>query len=91
MNAILEEIIKIRKNKPLIIDYKNKNRYRIVTFEPDGSKTAYYFSTPIYNNKSRKLIDKRFELHDNVTHLIGSNSKITLSNLLSISFLLLLL
>ena len=80
MNAILEEIIKIRKNKPLIIDYKNKNRYRIVTFEPDGSKTAYYFSTPIYNNKSRKLIDKRFELHDNVTHLIGSNSKITLSN-----------
>lgn len=80
MNSILNEITKLRKGKSLVIDRKNKNRYRIVTFEPDSSKTAYYFSAPIYNNKSKKLIDKTFELHGNVTHLTGSNSKIIFSN-----------
>ena len=66
MNSILNEITKLRKGKPLAIDRKNKNRYRIVTFESDGSKTAYYFSAPIYNNKSKKLIDKTFELQDTI-------------------------
>ena len=80
MNSILNEITRLRKGKPLAIDRKNKNRYRIVTFESDGSKTAYYFSAPIYNNKSKKLIDKTFELHGNVAHLTGSNSKIIFSN-----------
>lgn len=80
MNSILNEITRLRKGKPLVIDQKNKNRYRIVTFEPDGSKTAYYFSAPIYNNKSKKMIDKTFELHGNVAHLTGSNSKIIFSN-----------
>lgn len=80
MNSILNEITRLRKGKPLVIDRKNKNRYKIVTFESDGSKTAYYFSAPIYNNKSKKMIDKTFELHGNVAHLTGSNSKIIFSN-----------
>ena len=80
MNSIINEITRLRKGKPLAIDRKNKNRYRIVTFESDGSKTAYYFSTPIYNNKSKKLIDKTFELQDTISQLTGSNSKITFSN-----------
>ena len=80
MNSILNEITRLRKGKPLAIDRKNKNRYRIVTFESDGSKTAYYFSAPIYNNKSKKLIDKTFELQDTIAQLTGSNSKITFLN-----------
>ena len=45
MNSILNEISKLRKGTPLVIDYKNSNRYRVVAVEPDGSKTAYAVST----------------------------------------------
>ena len=57
MNAILEKIFKLRRNTALNIDCKNTNRYRIVIKEFDGSKTAYYFSTPIYNNNTGKTVD----------------------------------
>ena len=52
MNAILSQIAALRAGRPVTIDYKNTNRYRIVARENDGTKTAYYFSAPIYQKKA---------------------------------------
>ena len=60
MNSILGEISTLRKGAPLVIDYKNSNRYRLVAIEQNGTKTAYYFSSPIYNSRTRKAVDMKF-------------------------------
>lgn len=77
MQSVLGEISKLRKGAPLVIDYRNNNRYRLVAQENDGSKTAYYFSTPIYNLKDRKLINMKFHTNGKATYAIGSNANIT--------------
>ena len=56
MNTILNEISGLRHGVAWIPDHQNRNRYRVVTVEPDGSRTAYYFAAPIYNNVTRKLV-----------------------------------
>ena len=56
MISILNEINKLRKGKELIVDNKNSNRYRVVASESDQSKTAYYFTTPIYNSRTQKAV-----------------------------------
>lgn len=80
MNSIFEEISILRKGAPLIIDNKNSNRYRIVVVEPDGTKTAYYFAAPIYNFRTKKAVDMKFNLKGDVAYATGSNSNITISN-----------
>ena len=45
MQSVLREIARLRNGTPIIIDYHNSNRYRLVVQENNGSKTAYYFST----------------------------------------------
>ena len=80
MNSILDEISILRKGTPWVIDYKNINRYRIVTNEPNGTKTAYYFASPIYNNKTRKAVDMKFNSKDDVAYATGSNANIIISN-----------
>lgn len=77
MRSVLEEIAVLRGDKPIIIDYHNSNRYRLVVQENDGSKTGYYFSTPIYNRKDRKLIDMRYRKNGNTIYAVGSNANIT--------------
>mgnify|MGYP003290609908 CR=1 FL=1 len=79
MRSVLEEISKLRKGFPIIIDYHNSNRYRLVVEENDGTKTAYYFSTPIYNVRSRKMIDVKFQSNGEAIFSIGSNTNITVS------------
>lgn len=79
MDTVLNEIKRLRKGKPLVIDYHNSNRYRLVVEESDGSKTAYYFSTPIYNCKNRKMIDMKFRLNDGTVYAVGSNANTTIS------------
>ena len=44
MHSVLSEITKFRQGKPIVIDYRNSNRYRLVVSEGNGSKTAYYFT-----------------------------------------------
>lgn len=78
MQSVLEEIKKLRNDSPITIDYNNSNRYRLVVEENDESKTAYYFNTPIYNQKTRKMIDLKFELDGDYIHSTGSNAKIIL-------------
>ena len=80
MNSILNEVAMFRKGRALVVDRSNKNRYRLVTHEGDGSKTAYYFSVPIYNEVSRKLLDLKFHNQGNIPNSIGSNSNIELGN-----------
>ena len=80
MNAILEKIFKLRRNTALNIDCKNTNRYRIVIKEFDGSKTAYYFSTPIYNNNTGKTVDLTFHSIGEKASFAGSNSSISIYN-----------
>ena len=79
MNSIIDEISKLRKGDPLVIDHTNSNRYRVVTIESNGSKTAYYFTVPIYNNKTRKAIDLKFHSNGDTIYTIGSNANITIS------------
>lgn len=75
--TILETVCGLRGGRPLSVDRRNSNRYRIVSFEEDGSRTAYYFSTPIYNEKTGKLLDAAFHEKGNGFYSVGSNSTIT--------------
>ncbi len=79
MQSVLKEISKLRNGAPVIIDYHNSNRYRLVVEEDNGTKTAYYFSTPIYNRRSRKMIDVKFHSDGDAIFSIGSNTNITVS------------
>lgn len=80
MNAILNEISKLRKDVPLIIDYKNNNRYRVVAIEENGTKTAYYFTAPIYNNRTRNAVDMKFYTNGRTIYSTGSSANITISD-----------
>lgn len=68
----------LRERAPIHIDSQNKNRYRIVLNENDGTKTSYCFGVPIYNNNTEKLIDYRITYKDDVGTFIGSNAKIVI-------------
>ena len=80
MNSVLKEIKKLRGEKPINIDYSNSNRYRVVMKEENGTRTAYYFSTPIYNNKTKKVVDMKFRKKSGAIYLVGSNANITFTN-----------
>lgn len=79
MQTVLNEIAKLRLGAPIVIDYHNSNRYRLVVREDDGTKTAYYFSCPIYNQKTRKLVDMKFRQNGDTIYAVGSNADISLS------------
>lgn len=79
MQSVLNEISKLRKESSITVDFHNSNRYRLVFLEKDGSKTAYYFSAPIYNDKTRKIVDVKFKSEDDLIYMNGSNASITVS------------
>lgn len=80
MNSILNEISKLRGGSPIRIDRKNRNRHCILVQETDGTKTAYCFSVPIYNIKTRKLLDRSFHSRQQGAYVCGSNADITVDN-----------
>ena len=80
MNSILDEIRKIRGENVLYIDNTNRNRYRIVIHEGDASKTAYYFSVPIYGALNRTLLDLTFHNSEGNCFLNGSSSTVDISD-----------
>lgn len=82
MDNLLDEIKKLRKDKEMVFERSNNDRYRIVCLEKDGSKTAYCFSTSIYNDKTRKLLDLKFHKNNMGTFSVGSNSEIFYSNII---------
>ena len=85
MTSIINEIKKLRKDRPFIVDRNNKNRYRLVFSEPDGTHTAYYFNTPIYNDSKRNLLDLKFTTDGHNAAHIGSSSIITIGNGITLS------
>lgn len=80
MTSIIQEINKLRGGSPLTLDLSNNNRYSVVAVESDGSKTAYCFSTPIYNLKTRKSVDLLFNKEKDAIRAIGSNVEIDIVN-----------
>lgn len=80
MLSILGEIAKLRKGQPIVIDYKNSNRYRVVVQETNGTKTGYYFSSPIYNISTNKVVDFKFRKNENCFDSYGSNTYIQITN-----------
>ena len=71
-NTILKEIKYLRGMNDFLIDKRNSNRYRIMVKESIGN-TAYCFSTPIYNNKTKALVQIIFEKNKNGVSFKGSN------------------
>ena len=74
MKNILNEIEKLHK-EGLSIDRSNTNRYRLL-LDNKTSKTAYYFSCPIYEEQSGKLVDLQFKRCNNAFIFNGSNAKV---------------
>lgn len=74
MKNILNEIEKLHK-KCLCIDQSNTNQYRLL-LDNGTSKTAYYFSCPIYEEQSGKLVDLQFTRCKDAFVLNGSNAKV---------------
>ena len=79
MKSVLGEIKKIRKEKPFVIDTHNHNRYRVVGFDDSGIRTAYYFTTPIYNEKTRKILNLKFNTDNGIAYYTGSNADVRIS------------
>lgn len=79
MISVLNEVTSLRGGLPLAIDHKNSNRYCVLLFEQDGSKTAYYFSSPIYNENTRRVVDFKFWQRNNSVVSTGSNAEIEIS------------
>ncbi len=76
MNSVLNEVRRLRGGITTVIDHSNSNRYCIVTEENDGSKTAYCFAVPIYNNRSKRLVDLRFYKNGRTWSACGSGAVI---------------
>ena len=79
IESLINEIAKLRGGRPLAVDHRNSNRYRLISFENGGSRTAYCFGVPIYNRRTRKLVSLKFQNAGDVSHLSGSNAEITLA------------
>lgn len=79
MLSVLNEISFLRDQTPMTVDHKNSNRYRLQALESNGTKTAYCFSTPIYNSKTRKLLDLCFRPEENNARYTGSSADIYIS------------
>lgn len=77
---VLSEVLKLRPSSNLNIDNYNIDRYCIVFNESDGSKTGYFFSTPIYNIRTNKIVDNTFINIENGFLVAGSNALITIFN-----------
>lgn len=74
MDSILNEIKKIRQEITLNLDLSNSNRYRVVVFNSDRTKTAYCFGAPIYNENTLKSVDFKFyNIRDKII-ATGSNA-----------------
>lgn len=77
MTSIINQIKSIRYGKDNGDIIKNSNRHRIVFQEIDGSKTAYYFSVPVYNTTTNRIVSNKFEKLNGRIVYQGSNVRIT--------------
>lgn len=78
--SIVDEIKALRKTDSFSIDNTNINRYMLVLLEDDGSRTAYCFSTPIYNINTGKMVKLCFRKNKDTYLLEGSNADIRIND-----------
>ena len=77
-NTILKEIKYLRGMRDFVIDKRNSNRYRIIVKESIGN-TAYCFSTPIYNIRTKALVQTTFLTSETGASFKGSNGLISVN------------
>ena len=78
--SICDEIKALRKTDSFCVDNTNGNRYMLVLFEEDGSRTAYCFSTPIYNINTGKMVKLCFHKNKDTYLLEGSNADVRIND-----------
>lgn len=78
-SSILSEIGCLRGSQDFTIDYKNSNRHCIIVREPDSSRTAYCFGTPIYNKNTKRLVKLSFDETSDGFYHIGSSAEVKVS------------
>ena len=76
MNSILNEIRNLRGEDELNIDFSNTDRYRVVINEENNTKTAYFFSSPIYRKDTLKAVALAFFKNGDKIHSQGSNATV---------------
>lgn len=72
----LDTISHLRSSSNINIDDGTENRFCVTVNENDGSKTGYYFSTPIYNEFTKNFVDNEFTKVKDGFIAEGSNSMI---------------
>ncbi len=80
MDSILNKIKKIRNESVLNIKLDNDNRHRVVVDNLDDTYSAYYFSVPIYNEQTKRIITPHFIKKDNMICHTGSSAEISIAN-----------
>ncbi len=75
--SVFTQIQALRGNRKINIDRHNHNRYRLYVEEENGFHTSYYFSTPIYNIHSGRLVKRAFTQCGSLLRAEGSNAEIT--------------
>ena len=73
MESIIKEICNIRSEEYAELEALQDNGYAVSVKNSDGSKTAYYFSVPIYDRHTGKLLESRFERLGEWIYLLGSD------------------
>ena len=73
MESIIKEICNIRSEEYAELGALQDNRYAVSVKNSDGSKTAYYFSVPIYDRHTGRLLESRFEKLGERIYLLGSD------------------
>ena len=75
----LEVISHLTGRNALDVDINQSNRYCILLNSKTG-KEAFYFSTPIYNNLSGKIVNRNFSKINGYYQMIGSNCIVQITN-----------
>lgn len=79
MSDIFTEIKKIAE-KQITFDTIHPNRHTILTLGMNGTKTAYCFAVPIYNEHTNNIVDMKFFHCKTFSSYEGSNSKILITD-----------
>lgn len=78
-SSTLETIAYLTQRNTLNVSENQVNRYCVVLNTRDG-KEAFYFSTPIYNSLSRKLVGRKFIALNGFYQMTGSCCTIQVTN-----------
>ena len=74
----LEQVSLLSGQQVLDVDINQSNRFCVLLNTARG-KSAYYFSTPIYNLNSGKLVRRRFQEGSGGYRFTGSRAELAVS------------